>query len=121
MGIKLDGMTDILSRIEGMANTQQAKEKALDKGAEHMRKKIADNTNRKRSNLNKEHAADNVIVKKNGDEVEIGYSKDHYYMMFHEFGTSKMSADPTVAPTFENEQAKTQEIMSDAIKKELNL
>jgi HK97 gp10 family phage protein len=119
MGIKLDGMTDILSRIEGMANTQQAKEKALDKGAEHMRKKIADNT--ERSGYNKEHAADNVVTEKNGDKRDIGYTKDHYYMRFQELGTKHITANPQMTITFENEQAKTQEIMSDAIKKELNL
>lgn len=119
MGLKLDGMEELLKKIEGMANTEQVKRNALDEGAEHLRSKVSENTDR--STKEKQHAAENVIVEQKGDERDIGYTKEHYYMKFPEFGTKYMPAEGTVGKTFEKEKSTAQKKMADVIKKEYKL
>ncbi|MBE3570989.1 MAG: HK97 gp10 family phage protein [Bacillales bacterium] len=118
--IKLEGMDDLLKKIEKMANADRAKEKALQKGAEHLRTKIAEHT--PRSSIQKDHAADHIIIQKQEDgSFAIGPDKDHFYLQFVEFGTKKMAAKPFMAPTLEREKGKITEIMKNTIKSELGL
>ncbi|WGG47684.1 HK97-gp10 family putative phage morphogenesis protein [Rossellomorea sp. DA94] len=119
MDFQFDGLQEIMRRIESIGNNQQAKEKALDAGAEHFKRKLSANT--VRSNINHQHAADNVVIDKEGNHREVGYDKDHYYMKFSEFGTSKMSPKPVISPTFENEVDKTEEAMAEVLRRELGL
>jgi HK97 gp10 family phage protein len=119
MDFQFDGLQEIMRRIESLGDNQQAKEKALDAGADHFRRKLSDNT--VRSNINHQHAADNVVIDKDGDEREVGYDKDHYYMKFSEFGSSTISPKPVVSPTFENEVDKIEEAMMDVLRREFGL
>ncbi|MGM7635636.1 HK97-gp10 family putative phage morphogenesis protein [Bacillus sp. Hm123] len=116
--LQLDGMEALLRQLNNVADSESVKEQALDKGAEHIRQKIAENT--KRSDRGRgEHAADNVVVQRVGDTRLIGYAPDHFYMMFKELGTSKMSAEPVVAPTFEREIETAKQIMATEIRRAL--
>ena len=120
MSFDVSGMENLLSQLTKMSSNADAiKEAALDAGAEHLRAKIAENT--PRSQQDKEHAADNVIVEKNGDVREIGYSKDHFYMMFRELGTSKQTAKPIVRPTYENEIDTAKTEMVNVVKRGMGL
>lgn len=117
--MQVDGMNELLNRLTEMADAEQIKQRALDKGAEHIRQRIAQNTHR--SNQNKEHAADNVVIQDLDDRRLVGYAPDFFYMMFVELGTSKVQARPVVAPTFEREIKNTQRIMAEEIRKGLGL
>ncbi|KZR60389.1 HK97-gp10 family putative phage morphogenesis protein [Pseudobacillus badius] len=119
MAIKLQGMDQLLRQIDNLQGVEQAKEKALEAGAEHMRKEIAKAT--PRSNLNKPHAADNIVKEKEGDQIIVGPHKDHFYMKFIELGTSKLPAKPFMGPAYERNIQQTQEMMKEKIRSELNL
>ncbi|GLY09597.1 HK97-gp10 family putative phage morphogenesis protein [Pseudobacillus badius] len=117
--MNLSGMDDLLRRLNSLANPEEIKERALDKGAEYMQQKIAQNTGR--SDRDREHAADNVVIQKQEGQRLIGYAPEHFYMMFKEFGTSKQTAEPVVGPTFEREIENAKQIMADEIRRGLNL
>lgn len=119
MDVQFNGLQEILRRVESLADTQQAKEKALDAGAEHFKRKLSENT--QRSNINHQHAADNVVIDKDGDEREVGYDKKHYYMKFVELGSTNISPKPIVSPTFENEVDGIEQAMVDVLRKEFGL
>lgn len=119
MAIEFTGMDALLRQVEGMANVEQAKEKALKKGAEYMREKIEQAT--PKSNLNKDHAKDHIIIEKDENGYAIGAHKDYFYLMFKEFGTKNMSAQPFMQPTFDREKENVQTIMSDKLKSELGI
>jgi HK97 gp10 family phage protein len=119
MDFQFNGLQEIMRKVESLADSQQAKEKALDAGAEHFKRKLSENT--VRSNINHKHAADNVVIDENGDEREVGYDKDHYYMKFVELGTSTISPKPVVSPTFENEADEIEQAMAEVIRREFGL
>lgn len=120
MGVEIQGMAQLLRQLEQMGqNVEQSKEKALDAGAELMRSKISENTNR--SDARTAHAADNVVIEADGDQRIVGYHKDHFYMKFHELGSSKEKAKAPVGKTFEHEKGNAQEKMKNVIREELGL
>lgn len=59
------------------------------------------------------HLLDTVTQKKNGEEIEVGWGK--YYGVFLEKGTCKMSAQPHIASTFEQNKEKYYEKMQKAL------
>lgn len=122
MGLKLEGMEQLLKQVEQMGKSVElVKEKALDEGAGHLREKLAENT--PRSDRNKPHAADNVVIDKNQDERDIGYGHGHYYMEWVELGLKSRDIDPNpvVGRTFEQEKGNVQEKMANVIKREVGL
>ncbi|WP_051348589.1 HK97-gp10 family putative phage morphogenesis protein [Peribacillus kribbensis] len=122
MPLELTGMNEILQRLNSLshgAHTQRAIDKALRAGANHLKGKLAENTPKSTQTLR--HAADNIVVEMDGDRILIGYHKDHFYMQFVEFGTKKMTANPVVARTFEQEMSTVQRLMKDTLRRELNL
>jgi HK97 gp10 family phage protein len=126
LSIKLVGMEEILREIEKVANdVEELKERALDKGAEHYAEKLSHNT--PRSNIAREHAADNVVIKKEKGLRQIGYAKEHFYMMFQELGyynkraKRHMPAKPIAQNTLRTESHRIREKMADELKRGLNL
>ncbi len=122
MPLKLEGMDGILQKVKRLSNTEEAKQRALDAGAEHFREKYSQNL--QRSQANKEHAADHIIVTTpltDNDKRQIGPTKEHFYVQFVEFGTSKIKADPTMARTFHAEIGEMQRIMKQSLKRDLKL
>lgn len=120
-GSGLEGFDQLVHRLNSMASGASGviRDEALQKGAEHFRQKIEEDT--RRSPYNKKHAADNVIVEKTPDGYAVGYDKEHWYMIFPEFGTVKMSATPVVQPVYDNEKGQVQRIMAEVIRRRLGL
>lgn len=126
MSIKLVGMEEILREIEKVANdVDELKEQALDKGAEHYAEKLGQNT--PRSRLKRAHAADNVVIKKEKGLRQIGYAKEHFYMMFQELGyynkraKRHIPANPIAQNTLRTESHRITEKMANELKRGLNL
>lgn len=122
MAFEMTGMSQLLNQLGDLGtgqDMQQIKKRAMEKGAEHLRQKIAQNT--PKSSISKRHAADNVVIQQVDDEVIVGYAEEFFYMMFQEFGTSKISANPVVQRTFEREIETTQSIMMQELRRGLGL
>lgn len=117
MTIELRGMEQLLSELSRLENPKYLEKKALEAAAEHLRSKIEENAPNKTGFL-KERIEKSEV--KNG-EIEVGPGKDAFYGHFLEFGTSKMSARPFIAPTFEKEKSAIERKMADEIRKGLRL
>lgn len=106
--VSLQGMDELLTQLQAMGNKAVKVENlALKSGANILKDEISKNA--PRSNLNKNHLADNISVSsiKNRDGIkyiEVGPQKDFFYGNFLEWGTSKMSAKPFMGPAV-NEKA----------------
>lgn len=121
MGVQLQGMEQLMRQIQqmGRAIEGEVEEKALRKGAEHLREKIEGNAPERTGKLKSEIIIGDV--KDGSIDVGVDQQGKAFYGYFLEFGTSKMHPRPFIAPTLENEKQKTQDIMSDIIKTELGL
>lgn len=86
MPIKMEGFDELIGKLDDLSHPEIAKIEALDTGAEYLREKIADSTNR--SEKSHKHTADSIIVKNRGDVREIGPDSDHHYYTWVEFGRS---------------------------------
>lgn len=118
MTLKMEGMAELLTALDRYSHPERAKKQALDAGAEHLRAKVAANTPH---GPGSDHAADYIVVKKDGDKREIGPDKDHWYLKFPEFGTTKQPAQAFMSRTFHREIGATQNKMADSIRKDLKL
>lgn len=122
MTVQLAGMNAVLNQLNSTAsnrNLDPIKQRAIQKGADYLRKKIAENTDK--STVAKRHAADNVVIQQVDDSFVVGYAEEFFYMMFQEFGTSKISANPVVQRTFEQEIGNAQNIMIAELRRGLGL
>lgn len=116
--MELKGMRELMQKVEKMGKgAKRAEKKAVKVAGEYFAEKLKENT--PKSLINKDHAADNILVVENKDGVSIGFHQDHFYMMFVEFGTSKISPNPFMARTFDNEINEIQKRMASVINKEL--
>jgi HK97 gp10 family phage protein len=117
-GMELQGMEQLLSKVNQLGKKgNRIENKALRAGGEIVRKEISDRAPRSdtprqpspgsQSWRTGEHAADNIemsrVKTKDGMKiVEVGISRgdnSHYfYLKFHEYGTSKMAAQPFMYP-----------------------
>lgn len=113
-------MDELLRRLDELGErAEEVKKTALEEGAEVVRAEIASNT--KRSNINHQHMADNIIIKIDGENAVIGPGSEHYYSHFVEFGTKKMSARPFMGPAFESKKEAAKERIAEVIRQELGL
>jgi HK97 gp10 family phage protein len=116
----MEGMAELLTKLESYEHPERAKKQALDAGAEHLRAKVAENTPRSQDTPN-DHAADHIVISGDGDKCEIGPDKDHWYLKFPEFGSVHQPAQAFMAKTLHREVRTTQDKMADSIRKDLRL
>lgn len=121
MGIKLEGMSDLLRNLEQAGNRgQEVAEKALNEGAKILQAKMKQMA--PRSAGAGKHLAENIIISAIKDgTIEVGPQKDYFYGFFLEFGTSKMSAQPFAQPAFEASKGQIERKMAEVIRDELRL
>jgi HK97 gp10 family phage protein len=118
--MKIEGMAELLNKLESYQHPEHAKNMALDVGAEHLRAKVAASTPRSQDTPN-DHAADHIVVKKDGDNRYIGPDRDHWMLNFPEFGSVHQPAQGFMSKTFHREVRTTQDKMADSIRKDLRL
>jgi HK97 gp10 family phage protein len=120
MGVKLDGMQNLLDEIARLNKSIEGdlKEKALSSGAEFLQEKIKEQAPVRTGRLKRGITFSDI----QDDSVFVGPSfKDAFYGYFLEFGTSKSAAKPFLQPAFDNHKEEVQEKMAEVIKRELNL
>lgn len=119
MGIKLEGMPELLRQLERLgAEAEQVKKDTLLAGAEVVQQAASEKAPRDTGKL-----AENIVISdiKEDGTVDIGPDRDRFYGLFLEFGTTKMSARPFLQPAFEENKDQVQEKMADVIRRELGL
>jgi HK97 gp10 family phage protein len=112
---KIDAMGKAGTKIAGVALTTAAQPLATD-----MRSLVNVSTEAHR------HLRDNIIVGKvktvNGmPTISIGPGKKTFWGMFLEWGTSKESAHPFMAPAYEQNKEEIQRIISQQLREALGL
>ena len=102
MGLISSGFEELqrkLIKMQKIESSPRIAERALEAGAEVLRKEIEKRA--PRSSYAGKHLADHVIISKvvNG-EIEIGFHKDFFYASFLEWGTSKMPTQAFIEPAY---------------------
>lgn len=141
-GIDLDflGFDRLVSELDQMGlRGEKIEDKALAAGGESIRKAIAERAPRSASPKKPsksepwrtgQHGADHIKVTKAKLEggiktVKIGLDKADrspwFYLKFHEWGTSKMPAEPFLEPGFNSSKAAAVRAMTDILKNEMRL
>lgn len=139
--MEVQGMEQLLNKLQSLGNRAKTVEnQAVKAGAEILRNEIAARTPRSSSPRQPDspsqswrtgqHAADNIkissVKQKDGAKIiEVGIQKgdrSHYfYLKFHEWGTSKMSARPFMAPAVAEKRTEATRKVHEIIKRALNL
>ena len=135
----LDQMTDLMNKLQQMGASLNStiKDEALRKGAEVTKERIENHPNIPVSSRNKEHARDNIEIRKiSDDQYDIGATNKFFYLLFHEIGTTgstyvakdgrtytspSLPAKPFMRPAFENSQRDIEKEMMKVIKREFGL
>ncbi|MFB1098172.1 MULTISPECIES: HK97-gp10 family putative phage morphogenesis protein [unclassified Terribacillus] len=123
MRFEFEGIDELIRKIESLGqDTTQAKEKAVEAAANIYRDEV-ESLIRARGLVATGKMAKSIIVKKVDGEIafDVGPSDDGWYLIFHEIGTSKMKATPTMLPAFENTKAQMISVMAETLRKELRL
>ncbi|WP_031405270.1 HK97-gp10 family putative phage morphogenesis protein [Geobacillus vulcani] len=119
MGFKLEGMQELLKKLETLGNeAEQVKQEALMAGAKVVQEAASQKAPRDTGKL-----AENIVISdvKEDGTVDIGPDRDRFYGLFLEFGTTKMAARPFLQPAFEENKEQVQQKMSDVIRRGLGL
>ncbi|MGE6895766.1 HK97-gp10 family putative phage morphogenesis protein [Priestia flexa] len=113
----MEGLTKQLKELEQLGD--RILQKALKAGAEVLREEIKKRA--PRSDMNKEHLADNIIISKViQGHIDIGPdAKKAFYARFVEFGTVNMPAQPFIEPAFLAVKDKIQAVMAEVVQEEL--
>lgn len=139
-GLDLLGFDRLISELEQMGlRGEKIEDRALAAGGEPIRKAIAERAPRsdspKKASKSEpwrtgQHGADHIKVTKAKLEggiktVKIGIDKADrspwFYLKFHEWGTSKMPAEPFVEPGFNSSKEAAIRAMTDILKNEMRL
>lgn len=122
MPAQIEGMTQLLQRIEQMGRTleTQVKEKALKESAELMKDKVVPLVPVRTGKLRQNIIVSDIDV---NETIHIGPDQQGpvFYSHFLEFGTKKMSPKPFLGPAYENNKEAVQNKMAAVIRRELNL
>jgi HK97 gp10 family phage protein len=138
-GFDFSAMDNIMKALEGMGKTIDGtlKDKALKAGAEVLKEKVESHPNMPVSSEPKQHARDNIGIKKvSDDQYDIGATNEFFYLLFHEIGaqgglymgiddqvyvTPDIQAKPFMRPALENNQPEIQKAMAKVIKRGMGL
>lgn len=126
--LRVEGLEALMARLQQLDDrvTGRVTNEALRAGAEVLRQE----TSRRapRSNLPKQHLADNIVVGRvrsiDGGQVkfiEVGPRKDFFYGLFLEYGTTKMRARPFMGPALAEKHSEVREAMRRVLKAGLGL
>lgn len=127
VSIQLEGMDEIRRLLNGLADKKaKAENKALRSGA--LVVKAAAAIRAPRSNSQKDHLADNIIVSnvrtQDGQKYILvgpqrGDNNKFFYGKFLEFGTSKQPARPFMGPAAAESTVQMVQAMADAVRREI--
>ena len=109
MNVNLQGFDELRRRLESIVNAEEIKVNALETAGEHLRGKIQNSTPVRTGALKA------AIVKGEveNNKILIGPSQQGpaFRAHFVEFGTSHSAAKPFMAPTFEQEKTRIEQII----------
>lgn len=121
---KVEGIEDLMARLNSLGErvATRTENRALREGAEILRGGISRRA--PQSENNTDHLADNIVmsgVKQSevGKYIEVGPDKEHFYGLFHELGTVKMSAHPFMGPALEEDGKEVINTMAGVLREEL--
>ncbi len=117
--VTLDGLEALQSRLASLANRTDIERKALEAAGGHLQNAITNSvpirTGALQTSITKGEVADGKIL--------VGPSQQGpaFRAHFVEYGTSKMSAQPFMRPTFEREKSRIESILSEEIRRGLGI
>ncbi|MED3972252.1 hypothetical protein COM86_12710 [Priestia megaterium] len=121
MPLEVTGLKEWASKIkeiEKVFKSVKISDIALQAGAEILRDEVKRRA--PRSKFGGKHAADHVIISAVVEgKIAIGFIPDHWYMKYHEWGTSKMKAQPFFEPAFNAKRKEIQQAMYNVYVREL--
>jgi len=121
MPLEVTGLKEMatkIKKIEAVMKSTRISEMALEAGAEILRDEVKRRA--PRSKGGGKHAADRVIISAVVEgKIAVGFIPDHWYMKYHEWGTSKMKAQPFFEPAFNAKKKEIQQAMYNVYVREL--
>lgn len=121
--IKLDGVDEMTKKLYRLSEKmiRAAESKALKAGAEVLQKEIIRRAPRDTGTLSERIIISRVKNKDGMRYVEVGPDKSvAWRAKFHEYGTSKMSAKPFMAPAVEAKRGETYVVIAKTLREELS-
>ncbi|WP_330391310.1 HK97-gp10 family putative phage morphogenesis protein [Peptoclostridium litorale] len=120
--IKLEGMDELLNRLEQLGKKgAQIENNALKKAGEIVKESIESRAPKRTGKLKESIKVSKIKTKEGQKIVEVGPDGDGFYGKFLEFGTTKMAAQPFMGPGFEAVKDEAAEAIKEEIKKGLGL
>ena len=125
MGIEIDGMDEILRKLEQLGDQgKQAESTALLRAGDIFKESIQSETPVRTEKLRRSINRSGVKLKDGVRQVEVGPDKPgkrSHVARFLEFGTVKMKANPFMARGYEKSKAEAMAIIADELRKGLGL
>lgn len=124
--MEFEGIEELMKRISEMGKAGvRAENKALKKAGEIIVEEAKNNVSERTGKL-KEGLKVSGVRKKDGNKyilagIQKGDNSKIFYGKFLEFGTSKMSAKPFMAPAYESKKNEANEIIKQELRNALNL
>ncbi len=119
--IELEGMDELIKQINAIGErvATRAENKALREGAEILRQEISRRAPRKTGKLAENIVKSGVKTKDGVKHIEVGPSKEVFYGLYQEFGTTKMTARPFIAPALSEKRSEIFGTMAGVLREEL--
>ena len=126
VSMELDGIGDLLNKISSLGKAgERAENKALKKAGEVILEEAKNNVPIVSGKLKKGLKVSGIKKSEGNKYVLVGITKEDnseiFYGKFLEFGTSKMSAKPFMAPAYATKKTEAKNIIKDELKKELGI
>ena len=121
-GIELEGMQELLNRLEEMGKEgKKIENAALKKAGEVLQEEIQKEAPTDSGNLKDNIEVGKIKKNKEGSYVQVGTNDKSWYGKFVEFGTTKMSANPFMSRAYQSKKEEIQETIADEVRKGLGL
>jgi len=119
--LKVEGIEELMARLNSLGEkiATRTENKALREGAEVLREGISKRAPRDTGGLAENIVKSGVKRSELGKYIEVGPDKKHFYGLFHEFGTVKMSAHPFMGPALEEDGKEVMNTMAGVLREEL--
>lgn len=126
--MNIDGLNELIDRVNQLGSVgDEIKKNALIKVAELVKETMEDEA--PKSNLNKEHMADNIKIsdiksEEGTDYIEVGPTRDanskFFYSKFTNYGTSKIPAQNWAEKSILQNKRKINQILQEELEKGLD-